>query len=303
MPPNDARPRAPRAVLAVGLAAAAAAGVAVLASGARGSGAGGGIDLGGDATRALTDAGMVAMLSFGSAMLLVALVVVLLRGRDGRAAELTSRRSSLVPTLVVAGVLLVTAPLLDRLFEWIGPPEEQEQDVMEIAPVDLEVQPGDGGAAEDSGTTPLLVGLVVGLLGAVAVTAWFAGPRRRLAPPSVPQAETVEERRDRLRVLLDDALGDLRDDPDPRRAVISAWARFELAVAAVGQPRRDAETPTDFVARVLDAVDVSGPLVRRLGDSFERAMFSPHAIDRAAQLEAVEALRAVRDELHVGASA
>lgn len=302
MTPDDARPRAPRAVLAVGLAAAAAAGVAVLASGARGSDAGGGIDLGGDATRALTDAGMVAMLTFGTAMLLVALVVVLLRGRDGRAAELTSRRSSLVPTLVVAGVLLVTAPILDRLFEWLGPPETQEQDVMEIAPVDLDVDPGDV-AAEDSGATPVLVGLVVGVLGAVAVTAWFAGPRRRVAPRTASPVETVEERRDRLRFLLDDALGDLRDDPDPRRAVISAWARLELALAAVGQPRRDAETPADVVARVLDAVDVSAPRVRRLGDSFERAMFSPHAIDRAAQLEAVDALRAVRDELHVGAPA
>ena len=81
--------------------------------------------------------------------------------------------------------------------------------------------------------------------------------------------------------------------------MISAWARLEVAFAAAGQPRPDAEAPAAYLERVIDAVDVDPTLVRQLGASFERAMFSPHEVDRAAQTEAVEALRAVRDQLHV----
>ena len=74
---------------------------------------------------------------------------------------------------------------------------------------------------------------------------------------------------------------------------------METALEAVGTPRRASDTPGSYLARVLDAVEASGPAVRRLTRAYERAMYSPHRIDRATQLESVAALVAVRDELRV----
>lgn len=299
MAPNEGTPRGARTAGAALLVLVAIVAVAAFATGSRA-----GEDrleggLGADAGRALTDVGMFAMLTFGSLMLVVAVVVTLRRQAAGEA-PLPERRPWLVPALITVGLLLVAAPLLSWVFEWIGPPETQE---VEPEPVTEAPPPFAGGGeqtASDEGATPAVIGIVVGVLGAAATTAWFVGTRQRRRPPdALAEEETEEQRRDRLRGLLDDALASLLDDPDPRRAVISAWARLEVAFAAAGQPRPKAEPPADYLERVIQAVDVDRALVRRLGASFERAMFSPHAVDRAAQTEAVEALRAVRDQLLV----
>jgi hypothetical protein len=103
--------------------------------------------------------------------------------------------------------------------------------------------------------------------------------------------------------MLDDTLEDLERDPDPRRAVIAAWARMERGLAAAGLPRRPSEAPFEYAGRVLRTAltPAAGPLrpdsVHRLTGLFERAKFSHHDIGEADRGQAIAALRAVRQEL------
>jgi hypothetical protein len=142
---------------------------------------------------------------------------------------------------------------------------------------------------------PVVAALV---LAALAVAALVIANRR--ANPSSAQAELAEE----LALTLDLSLDDLRAETDPRRAVIGAYARLERVLAAHGEPRQDADTPEEHLARVLGHLDVDRRAVRRLVDLFVQAKFSQHEVDARMKDEAIGALEQVRDELRaVGAAA
>ena len=141
----------------------------------------------------------------------------------------------------------------------------------------------------DPGVVPLVVaGLALAVMIGLAV-AQLLSERRRRRPPRTPGERLVE--------LLDDTLEDLEREPDPRRAVIAAWARMERGLAAAGLPRRPAEAPFEYAGRVLESALARPASVHRLTGLFERAKFSRHAIDEADRDEAIAALRAVRREV------
>src|SRR6188508_145924 len=93
--------------------------------------------------------------------------------------------------------------------------------------------------------------LVVLALVATGIVAYVLAARRRkhATKRDVELAEHVAE-------TLEDTLDDLRAEPDPRRAVIAAWARLEQALGASGLPRRPAETPEEYVKRILGRLEV-----------------------------------------------
>jgi Domain of unknown function (DUF4129) len=144
-------------------------------------------------------------------------------------------------------------------------------------------------SADPAGVVPLVVAGVALLAMVAIVVAQLRADRRRRRPPPT--------RAERLVGLLDDTLEDLERDPDPRRAVIAAWARMERGLAAAGLPRRPSEAPFEYAARVLETSLARPVSVHRLTGLFERAKFSQHAIGPADRDEAVAALRAVRREL------
>jgi Domain of unknown function (DUF4129) len=97
----------------------------------------------------------------------------------------------------------------------------------------------------EPGVLPLVVaGLALAAMVAIAV-AQLVAERRRRSPPRSPGERLVE--------LLDDTLEDLEGEPDPRRAVIAAWARMERGLAAAGLPRHPSEAPFEYAARVLES--------------------------------------------------
>jgi hypothetical protein len=137
----------------------------------------------------------------------------------------------------------------------------------------------------------LPLAIILALL-AIGVTSMVLAKRRRRAREKdrkAAEAAVVE--------VLEDTLDDLRRESDPRRAVIAAYARLERTLAAHGLPRGSAETQTEYVARILDELDVDRAAVRRLTDLFSRAKFSQHAVDIGMKEEAIDALEQVRDEL------
>jgi hypothetical protein len=150
-----------------------------------------------------------------------------------------------------------------------------------------------------SGTT---IAVLVAVFAAVVVAAVIFALRRQ--PPPAPvaplrklvEAPTEEEVARRFYSLLDDTLDDLRAEPDPRRAVIAAYARMEHGLGTLGVERERSETPFEYLARVLERVSVSEPSARTLTDLFERAKFGRDAIGPELKEQAVAALESIKDE-------
>jgi hypothetical protein len=98
--------------------------------------------------------------------------------------------------------------------------------------------------------------------------------------------------------VLEDTLDDLRAERDPRKAVIGAYVRMEKLFAAHQVPREEAETPQQYVERVLARLQVSSFAVRRLTELYERARFSPHTVNAGMKDDAIAALEGLRAELN-----
>jgi Domain of unknown function (DUF4129) len=139
---------------------------------------------------------------------------------------------------------------------------------------------------------PMIVvgSLILGIGGAMVL---LAARRQRELLAATPIRVTLAE-------VLDETLDDLRNEEDPRKAVIGAYANMERTLAARGVPRRESEAPTEYLTRILDVVSASGHSVRRLTRLFSRARYSPHEIDAEMKEEAIDALTGLRAELQAG---
>jgi hypothetical protein len=221
------------------------------------------------------------------------LVVYGLMQRKEIGREMSSRRYP--RTSLVGWILFVFAFTLFVYWrKWDFRPTQPP--VTEVVPT--ETAPPPSGTPHDGTTTtyeprlawiPILV--VLGLV-AVAVAAYVLSARR--ARRRVSERETLAED---VALVLDETLDDLRSEPDPRRAVIAAYARLEQVLAANGVRRADAETEEEYLGRFLVSLAVSEAAARRLTDLFEWARFSQHAIDVEMKEEAIDALQEMRDEL------
>jgi hypothetical protein len=145
------------------------------------------------------------------------------------------------------------------------------------------------------------VAIALGSIGFVALAYMSARGRVRRQLAAETSDEALEEE---LAALLDATLDDLRAEPDPRRAVIAAYARMERALAAYGLPRHHFEAPLEFLERASPELAVKHPggrrLVFELTHLFERAKFSQHAVDEEMKHDAIATLEALRDDLRGG---
>lgn len=133
------------------------------------------------------------------------------------------------------------------------------------------------------------------LLGGFALLA-FAPPLVRAAeratgpapvdlppPPARRSPSAVEEG-------LAEVLRAMLADPDPRTAVIGAYARLLAALDEAGFPRRAEEAPHEHLWRSLGPLGVRRPPVHRLAELFVRARFTPHPITDEHRRAAIAAL-------------
>jgi membrane protease YdiL (CAAX protease family) len=135
----------------------------------------------------------------------------------------------------------------------------------------------------------ILGSLVVAFGGAAGYVAY----RRRYG--ILPEGPTAAE----VSAVLTETLDDLYREPDPRKAVIAAYAKMERSLAVRGMPREPSEAPLEYLERILDYVQASSHSVRRLTKLFARARFSPHEIDVPMKNDAIEALKGLRADLEV----
>lgn len=142
---------------------------------------------------------------------------------------------------------------------------------------------------------PVIVTVALLVIGAAAA-ALAARSRRGVAE------EVSEDAAVAVGEVLDEALDDLREEEDARRAVIAAYARLEGVLAAYGLPRRPSEAPEEYLQRALPLLEVSREAVALLTALFETAKFSQHDVGAAMKAQAIDALETAREELRLAAA-
>jgi hypothetical protein len=128
--------------------------------------------------------------------------------------------------------------------------------------------------------------------GAFLLTALVLFSRSRRT--AADEGESVEEE---LAAVVSNAIDDLRNETDPRRAVIAAYARMERVLAQHGFARHPSEAPYEYLGRVLTRLRVRRGAVEELTELFEHAKFSTHEIDRTMKDRAIGAFLTVREDL------
>jgi uncharacterized membrane protein YidH (DUF202 family) len=108
------------------------------------------------------------------------------------------------------------------------------------------------------------------------------------------RSEEPRERRVATVQAVEVGLDALRREPDPRRAVIAAYAAMERSLAGVGLGRDRSEAPLEYLRRVLAGPTDAADEVRTITHLFQVAKFSRHAVDEAMRTSALRALEAIR---------
>lgn len=132
-------------------------------------------------------------------------------------------------------------------------------------------------------------------LGAIVVLVALAIVLARRRESSRPEDEEAFEAA--LLRAVEVTIDDLRSEPDPRRAVVAAYASMERVLDSHGLPRSPAEAPLEYLARILRELEVRESAVGTLTRLFEYARFSPHQIGPELKDDAIAALVAVRADL------
>ncbi|HEX4901502.1 MAG TPA: DUF4129 domain-containing protein, partial [Acidimicrobiales bacterium] len=173
----------------------------------------------------------------------------------------------------------------------------------------LEVpDPVPGEAAVPDPVDDRIEALLALLLGAFALLA-FSPPVVRFARSAVDPAEVVDaspaeaRRPRRVEDGLADVLRAMLADPDPRTAVIGAYARLLVALDEAGMPRRPHEGPHEHLWRALGPLGVRRGPVHRLAELFVRARFTPHPVTDDHRRVAIAALADAIADLRLEAGA
>jgi hypothetical protein len=228
----------------------------------------------------------------GGAILLVYLLVM--RRKLEAEGGGTFRRRRPLETLLTIIVLIGAGSLLAQRLR--RPERLQPEEAGEAVgrPGAIEQTTGAETATREAAFAWLPAGITVALILLAVGAWWYAGRARKRARGELVRDDLLAAD---LAAAMDESLDDLRAEPDPRRAVIAAYARLERVLAAHRLPRRPAEAPLEYLARMLDDLSVTPNAARRLTDLFERAKFSQHAVVTEMKEEAIGALETVRDDL------
>jgi hypothetical protein len=154
------------------------------------------------------------------------------------------------------------------------------------------LDPGPLGAVSDDLTAlglALVIVVALGVLIVIMAVRW-----RVLDAPTGIQGGTA---RGAVARAVDLSLDALRGEPDPRRAVIAAYAAMERSLSGAGFGRQRYEAPLEYLHRVIAAPTSVGEEVRTITLLFQYAKFSQHAVEEAMRGRAIEALTRIRDAI------
>jgi hypothetical protein len=151
----------------------------------------------------------------------------------------------------------------------------------------LDLSPGLAGRDPTSIIIAFVIFIALLLLLLVVAIRWRMLDRRFAA-------EGVGDHRTAAEAAVDVSLEALRREPDPRRAVIAAYAAMERALSGAGLGRHRSEAPMEYVRRVLTEQTRAPDEVRTVTDLFQVAKFSQHPVDEGMRTGAIDALEHIR---------
>ena len=149
----------------------------------------------------------------------------------------------------------------------------------------------------------LMLRRLVAVVAVLGLGALFLGRRRaRRAGEEVPGSfGSVERAAAHGAIVM--SIEAMLNDPDPRTAIIGAYARLLEKLEANGASRRPYEGPTEHLVRVLRTLHARPAALKTLVRLFEIARFSDHSLTLADREEALSALHDVADDLSVAVGA
>lgn len=122
-------------------------------------------------------------------------------------------------------------------------------------------------------------------------------PPGALAPHEAPRPDPLPRAVDGLADQVAEASAAVGRAGTPRNAVVAAWIRLQRSVAVAGLPAAPAETPTEYLARVLATWEVDRTALDELAELYREARFSDHPIGQRHRDAALRALAAVHADL------
>ena len=159
-------------------------------------------------------------------------------------------------------------------------------------PLDPPTGLGPNGLAGGRDASSLTIALaIVSVLGIVALALLIRWRRSDAAD----QAGTADDRRGRTEQAVEVGLDALRREPDPRRAIIAAYAAMERSFSRAGLGRHAWEAPIEYLRRVLQGALGAPEDVQTLTYLFEVAKFSEHPVDESMRTGAIGALERIRE--------
>ena len=146
--------------------------------------------------------------------------------------------------------------------------------------------------------SPVFTGAVAALalvagLGALGVVLWIYLGDRIIGGWMGPSAQT----REGLGEAVEESLESLRWEPDPRRAIIMCYRRFEQVLAGSGLARAPWKTPTEFLRETLRRFALPSEAVTTLTRLFEVSRFSHHPVGPTERDAAVGSLIEIKTAL------
>lgn len=226
---------------------------------------------------------VVGLLGLGALAALVVAVWTLVGERGGRVAQRPRRTwLHLVASLVLVSLLL-SLPREPPL-----PEEEARPPVTEAGPAAEQVP-------DTRPAPPMWPVVLIGATFVAAMAAAAASGRRRRPPSPAPTRAVADP--EQARAAFDASLEELLAEPDPRRAVVAAYATLLTGLGRAGVPRRPSEAPEEHLERALVELQVPDPALRALVALFEEARFSTHALTETHKARALDALRTAQAEL------
>ena len=150
------------------------------------------------------------------------------------------------------------------------------------------LDPNGLGTSRDSAS--LMIALVIVTI--LAVVALGLAFRWRLRDAA--DRDQTLDRRARTEQAVEVGLDALRRDPDPRRAIIAAYAAMERSLSHAGLGRKPWEAPIEYLRRVLAGALGAPADVQTMTHLFEVAKFSRHPVDESMRTSAIGALERIR---------
>ena len=147
------------------------------------------------------------------------------------------------------------------------------------------------GLADGRDSASLMIALVIV---AVLVAAAVVLAIRWRRSDAADQAEGLDRRRGRTEQAVEVGLDALRREPDPRRAIIAAYAAMERSLSQAGIGRKPWEAPIEYLRRVLARALGAPEDVQTMTHLFEVAKFSQHPVDESMRTGAIGALERIR---------